>query len=125
MFHRLIQLAIIITLCPCTIDAQTLSNCEPSPPMSPNAKPGIGGLTLSRDGKTILVAAGDGKIRFVDLDTAEVKRTLIGHTNMVYVATFSPDEKLLASSSRDRTARTWDVATRPGTAHTGWLSLRG
>ena len=30
---------------------------------------------------------------------------------MVYVANFSPDEKLLASSSRDLTARIWDVAT--------------
>jgi WD40 repeat protein len=79
--------------------------------MPPNVKPGIGGLTLSRDGKTLLVAAGDGKIRFVDLGTGEIKRTLTGHTNVVYIATFSPDEKLLASSSRDNTARIWDVAT--------------
>lgn len=79
--------------------------------MQPNAKPGIGGLTLSRDGKTLMVAAGDGKIRFVNLNTGEIKRTLTGHTNMVYIANFSPDEKLLASSSRDHTARIWDVAT--------------
>ena len=63
--------------CAYAANAQTLSNCEPSPPMPPNAKPGIGGLTLSRDGKTLLVATGDGKIRFVDLDTGEIKRTLI------------------------------------------------
>lgn len=111
MFLRIIQLATVITLWSCGIAAQTLSNCRPPPPMPPNVKPGIGGLTLSRDGKTLLVAAGDGKIRFVDLNTGEVRRTLTGHTNMVYVASFSPDEKLLASSSRDRTARIWDVAT--------------
>jgi WD40 repeat protein len=111
MLHRIIQLAAIIILCSCAIGAQTQSGCEPSPAMSPTAKPGVGGLTLSRDGKTLLVATGDGKIRFVDLNTGEVKRTLTGHTNMVYVATFSPDEKLLASSSRDRTARIWDVAS--------------
>lgn len=111
MLHKLSQFAIIITLCPFALDAQTLSNCRPTPPMPPNAKPGVGGLSLSRDGKMLLVAAGDGKIRFVDLNTGEVKRTLTGHTNMVYAATFSPDEKLLASSSRDRTAKIWEVAT--------------
>ncbi|HKG47557.1 MAG TPA: WD40 repeat domain-containing protein [Pyrinomonadaceae bacterium] len=79
--------------------------------MPPNVKPGVAGLTLSRDGKILLVAAGDGKIRFVDPNTGEVKRILTGHTNAVYVATFSSDEKLLASSSRDRTARIWNVAT--------------
>lgn len=79
--------------------------------MPPNVKPGVGGLTLSPDGQTLLVAAGDGTIRFVDLNSGELKRTLTGHTNAVYIANFSPDEKLLASSSRDLTARIWDLAT--------------
>jgi WD40 repeat protein len=43
--------------------------------------------------------------------TGEVIRTLSGHTNIVYKAVFSPNEKLLASSSRDHTVRIWDVAT--------------
>ena len=111
MFRRIIQLAVIIALSSSIIDAQTLSNCEPSPPMPPNVKPGISGLTLSRDGKTLVVATGDGKIRFVDLNTDEINRTFTGHTNAVYIANYSPNEKLLASSSRDRTARIWDVAT--------------
>lgn len=79
--------------------------------MSPNAKPGVGGLSLSHDGKTLVAATGDGKIRFIDMATGIVQRTLTGHTNMVYRAIFSPDEKLLASSSRDLTARIWDVST--------------
>jgi WD40 repeat protein len=111
MFQKVIHLAIIITLTAVPTSAQTQSDCQPSPPMPPTAKPGIAGLTLSHDGKTLLVAAGDGKIRFVDLKTGEVKRTLTGHTNAVYIAHFSPDEKLLASSSRDNTAKIWDVAT--------------
>lgn len=110
MLRKIISLSIIIALYSCAVEAQTQSNCEPSPPMRPNAKPGISGLTLSRDGKTLLVAAG-GTIRFVDFETGEVKRTLTGHTNVVYIGNFSPDEKLLASSSRDRTARVWDLAT--------------
>jgi WD40 repeat protein len=91
--------------------AQTLSNCRPTPPMPPNVKPGIGGFSLSRYGKTLVVAAGDGKIRLINVNTGEVQRTLTGHTNMVYTAKFSPDEKLIASSSRDRTARIWDAKT--------------
>jgi WD40 repeat protein len=91
--------------------AQTLSGCRPAPPLPPNPKPGVGGLSLSRDGKTLVVAGGDGRIRFVDMATGKVQRTLTAHTNVIYRATLSPDEKLLASSSRDRTARIWDVAT--------------
>jgi WD40 repeat protein len=79
--------------------------------MPPNVKPGIGGLALSRDGKTLVVAGGDARIRFVRLADGAVQRTLTGHTNMIYRAIFSPDERLLASSSRDRTARIWDIAT--------------
>jgi len=79
--------------------------------MFPNVKPGVGGMTLNRDGKTLVVAGGDGKIRFVNMVTGAVQRTLTGHTNALYKPTFSPDEKLLASSSRDLTARIWDVAT--------------
>jgi WD40 repeat protein len=90
---------------------QTLSSCRPSPSLPANVKPGVAGLTLSRDGKTLVVAGGDGKIRFLDAVTGEVQRILTGHTNVIYKAVFSRDEKLLASSSRDRTARIWDVAT--------------
>lgn len=66
MINRSVQLAVIVTLCSWISFAQTRSDCEPSPQMPPNVKPGVSGLTLSRDGKTLLVAAGDGKIRFVD-----------------------------------------------------------
>ncbi|HYJ85529.1 MAG TPA: WD40 repeat domain-containing protein [Pyrinomonadaceae bacterium] len=79
--------------------------------MPPNVKPGVGGLSLSRNGETLVVAGGDGKIRFIDLASGELQRTLEGHTNVLYKAVFSPNEKLMASSSRDRTARIWDVAT--------------
>lgn len=94
-----------------SVQAQTLSGCRPTPPLPANPKPGVIGLSLSRDGKTLVVAGGDGKIRFLDAATGEVRRILTGHTNVIYKAVFSPDEKLLASSSRDRTARIWDVAS--------------
>ena len=79
--------------------------------MPPNVKPGIGDLHVTRDGKTLVVAGGDSKIRFIDIATGEVQRILLGHTNVVYTTTFNRDEKLMASSSRDQTARIWDVAS--------------
>jgi WD40 repeat protein len=112
MFHRILQLAITITFCLCTAHAQSQSNCRTSFAPGPNVKAGVAGsFTLTRDGKTLLVPGVDGKIRFIDMASGEVKRTLSGHTNYVYMAIFSPDSKLLASSNRDNTARIWDVAS--------------
>ena len=91
--------------------AQTVSRCTPSPPLPKNPKPGVIGMSLSRDGKTLLTAGGDGIIRVWDLPSGQMQRTLTGHTNAVYIAGFSPNEKLIASSSRDTTARIWDFAT--------------
>ena len=79
--------------------------------MPKNPKPGVVGLSLSRDGKTLLTAGGDGIIRVWDLASGQLQRTLTGHTNSVYIAGFSPNEKLVASSSRDMTARIWDFAS--------------
>ena len=106
MLNRILLLAITVTFCFSTAHAQTQSDCLTSFPMRPNVKPGISGsFTFTRDGKTMLVPGVDGKIRFVDLASGEIKRTLSAHTNYVYMANFSPDAKLLASSSRDNTAR--------------------
>jgi len=37
-------------------------------------------------------------------------RTLEGHTNLITSVSFSPDSKMLASSSYDKTIRLWDVS---------------
>jgi len=112
MFHKILRLPVVITLCSFAAQAQTQSNCLTSFALGPNVKPGVtGSFTLTRDGKTLLVPGVDGKIRFVDMASGEIKRTLSGHTNYVYMANFNPDTKLLASSSRDNTARIWDVAS--------------
>lgn len=94
---------------PC--QAQTAPRCRPSQPLPANPKPGVVGLSLSRDGRTLVTAGADGKIRIWDAASGRVRRILTGHTNAIYKADLSPDEKLIASSSRDLTARIWDVAT--------------
>src|SRR5690242_6237931 len=89
--------------------AQTPVTCQEPPP--PSRKAGVNNIVFTRDGKTLVVAGTDGKIRFVDVTSGTVQRTLTGHTNAAYVAILSPDERLLASSSRDHTARLCEVAT--------------
>ena len=79
--------------------------------MPKNPKPGVIGLSLSHDGKTLLSGGSDGVIRVWDVPSGQLLRTLTGHTNAVYKANFSPNEKLVASSSRDLTARVWDFKT--------------
>jgi WD40 repeat protein len=101
----------ILILCGTWCAAQTVGRCQPSPPLPKNPKPGVIGLSLTRDGKTLVAAGGDGIIRVWDVATGQLQRTLTGHTNAVYKANLSPNEKLIASSSRDRTARIWDFAT--------------
>jgi WD40 repeat protein len=101
----------LLLLCFTSLWAQIIPRCEPARPLPQNVRHSIVGLSFSRDGKTLVSAGGDGNIQLWDVETGEVRQTLIGHTNAIYKAVFSPDEKLLASSSRDATARIWDVAT--------------
>jgi WD40 repeat protein len=79
--------------------------------MPENPKPGVIGLSLTRDGNTLLASGADGVIRIWDVSSGKLKRTLTGHTNAIYEAELSPDEKLIASSSRDTTVRIWDYAS--------------
>ncbi len=61
----------------------------------------IGGLWASGDVEgTVYVWDGSGK-----------QTACRGHTESIKALAFSPDEKHLASASRDKTARVWDVAS--------------
>ena len=65
----------------------------------------------------------DFAIRLWDVATGKEVRRLEGHTAAVTGVTFSPDGRLLASSSGDNTLRLWEVATgkamRTLEGHTG------
>jgi WD40 repeat protein len=105
-------------------------------PIFKETKPKGRRVTFSPDGKTL--AAGDGKdlpgeIQLFDPATGLVRTRLIGHKSDIAALSFSPDGKLLASCSDDKTFKLWNVATGMAhsssqfkrSAHTIWFSADG
>jgi WD40 repeat protein len=73
---------------------------------------GGGALSYSPDGHWLAVRAPDERtILLLDARTHEPAARFSDHEDRVWSATFSPDSRLLASCSRDRTVRVWQVGS--------------
>lgn len=82
-------------------------------PVYPGAD--AGKLALLPGGRLLAVSLGgpngENRIALIEWKTGRVVRTLDGHEAPIWALEASPDGKLLASGSRDNTARVWDVAS--------------
>lgn len=67
-------------------------------------------VAFSPDGKSVATAVGDS-IQLRDARDGRTTHELTNHTNRVTSIAFSSDSKLIASASKDKTARVWDVAS--------------
>lgn len=65
----------------------------------------------SADGQWLALGVGDGTIELIDRFAPDSRRTLVGHYEQITSLDFSPDGRTLVSTSKDGSARLWNVAT--------------
>ena len=94
-------------------------------------------VVFSQDGSNFAIGTDEGRIRLWDATTGRQQRSLKGHAIVsllkkgntdveVWALAFSPDGKMLASGSQDKTVQLWDIEKRRKLAtleaHESWIT---
>jgi WD40 repeat protein len=66
-------------------------------------------LAITPDGKLLVMAVGDERVKLWDVTAKKTKTFLMGHTSTVSCVALTADGKRLASGSWDRTVKLWDL----------------
>lgn len=72
---------------------------------------GVNGIAANKDGTMALTAGRDGKLMMWSVPGRKKVQTYLNHTDWIINTAVSPNGKLGASSSVDRTVNIWDLAT--------------
>ena len=67
-------------------------------------------VVASADGRFVLQGREKAAV-LIDAKTTQEIRALVGHTDLILTATFSPDSRFVATGSFDSTTRLWDTST--------------
>lgn len=69
----------------------------------------VSALVFNPRKRTLISSSYDKTIRFWDLQTGELSKTLTGHLDRVSTIALSPDQRTLISASWDKTLKFWDM----------------
>lgn len=75
----------------------------------------VNSVQFSRDGGRLLMASGVtgayGNAAIYSAQTGKLLTEMLGHRDVLYAATFSPDETMVATAGYDRDITLWDAGT--------------
>ena len=67
-------------------------------------------LDISTDGKLLAIGRERGDVILWNIEHNELERVISGHQSAITDLEFSPDNQYLLTTSRDKTARLWDLS---------------